>query len=64
MLISFLLLHLQCAIAIDLIPQGVALGYGLYGLSARFSGQQYYYILSRCAKIAVVSLYHPYGVRV
>ena len=40
MLISFLLLHLQCAIAIDLIPQGVALGYGLYGLSARFSGQQ------------------------
>ena len=35
-----LLLHLQCAIAIDLIPQGVALGYGLYGLSARFSGQQ------------------------
>ncbi|QFQ13548.1 hypothetical protein C7Y71_011325 [Pseudoprevotella muciniphila] len=41
MLISFLLLHLQCAIAIDLIPQGVALGYGLYGLSARFSFLRY-----------------------
>ena len=31
MLISFLLLHLQCAIAIDLIPQDVVLGYGLWG---------------------------------